>query len=132
MAFILASENNATFLDALKGPYINSRFTFDSPILGDLRIVGARDSEIICVSNGYTNPNTNPETLTTRVHSFPRAAEFRAEPRNLGLPRNFEPRNLPRNCEPRNLPRNSSTRGKPRNFTFFTRTTIFSQKMTSK
>src|SRR6218665_1255651 len=98
MAFILASENNATFLDALKGPYINSRFTFDSPILRDLRIVGARDSEIICVSNGYTNPNTNPETLTTRVNSFPRAAEFRADRRNLGLPRNFEPRYLPRHC----------------------------------
>src|SRR6218665_3690012 len=52
-------------------------------------------------------------------------------------PRNFKPSRgiwvFAAEFEPRNLPRNSSfCRGKPRNLTFFIRTAIFSQKMTSK
>ena len=63
----------------------------------------------------------NDTSMMSRAHSFPRAAEFRAEPRNLV----FFPRNLSRGI-PRNLPRNSSfCRGIPRNLTFFFRTTIF-------
>src|SRR6218665_2815049 len=59
--------------------------------------------------------------LICRAHSFPRPAEFRAEPRNLGF--------YLRIC-----PRNWATEFvfSPRNLTFFIRTTIFSQKMTSK
>src|SRR6218665_2605536 len=55
--------------------------------------------------------------LICRAHSFPRPAEFRAEPRNLG-----------------SLPRNWATEFvfSPRNLTFFIRTPIFSQKKTSK
>jgi len=32
--------------------------------------------------------------VTTKAHSFPRAAEFRAEPRNLGFYRGIELRNF--------------------------------------
>src|SRR6218665_574260 len=60
-------------------------------------------------------PNTNPgfylkqncmeyncyTGIISRAHSFPRATEFRAEPRNFGFCRGIEPRNssfLPRNA----------------------------------
>src|SRR6218665_1122312 len=54
--------------------------------------------------------------LISRAHSFPRPAEFRAEPRNLGFTVEFEPRNSKRNS--------SFCRRMPRNLTFFIRTTI--------
>src|SRR6218665_885888 len=67
-------------------------------------------------------------TVITIAHSFPRPAEFRAKPRNLGF---LEPRNLI--AEFVFFPQNSSfSREIPLNLTFFIRTTIFSQKMTSK
>src|SRR6218665_374460 len=60
-------------------------------------------------------------SVISRAHSFPRAAEFQAEPRNLdftaGLSRGIY-RGIRLSAE------------LPRNFTFFTGTTIFSQKMT--
>src|SRR6218665_3530143 len=59
--------------------------------------------------------------LICRAHSFPRPAEFRAEPRNLGFYRGIGPRNWA-----------TEFVFSPRNLTFFIRTTIFSQKMTSK
>src|SRR6218665_3667134 len=34
------------------------------------------------------------QTLITKAHSFPRPAEFRAKPRNLGFGRGIEPRNF--------------------------------------
>src|SRR6218665_1553690 len=58
-----------------------------------------------------------------RAHSFPRPAKFRAEPWHLGFCRRIEPRNFTPEL---------FFRGMPRNLTFFIRTTIFSQKMTSK
>jgi len=54
--------------------------------------------------------------LITRAHSFPRPAEFRAEPRNLGFFRGIEPWN------------SSFYRGMPQNLTFFIRATIFHRK----
>ena len=65
-----------------------------------------------------------PQTFITRAHSFARPAEFRAEPWNLGFCCGIDPRNLPRNS--------SFCHGMPQKLTFFIRTTIFSQKMTSK
>src|SRR6218665_3179637 len=59
--------------------------------------------------------------LICKAHSFPRPAEFRAEPRNLGFYRGIGPRNWA-----------TEFVFSPRNLTFFIRTTIFSQKMTSK
>src|SRR6218665_3467796 len=59
--------------------------------------------------------------LICRAHSFPRPAEFRAEPRNLNFYCGIGPRNWA-----------TKFVFSPRNLTFFIRTTIFSQKMTSK
>jgi len=58
--------------------------------------------------------------LMIRAHSFPRSAEFRAEPQNLGFYHGIGPRNF-----------TAEFVFLPRNLTFFIRT-IFSQKMTSK
>src|SRR6218665_232900 len=59
--------------------------------------------------------------LIYRAHSFPRAAEFRAEPRNLGFCRGIRAAEF-----------TAEFVFLPRNLTFFIRTTILSQKITSK
>src|SRR6218665_1348516 len=76
-----------------------------------------------CTAATYTYEKSIDPGLIIRAQSFPRAEEFRAEPRILGFSAVFEPRNLPRYS--------SFCRVIPRNLTFFIRTTIFSRQMTS-
>src|SRR6218665_3978333 len=60
----------------------------------------------------------------TKAHSFPRTAEFRADPRNFGFSAAFEPRNS------RGI--SSFRRGNTAEFDVFYSNNFFSQKMTSK
>src|SRR6218665_938900 len=96
--------------------------------INDVKVQNMLNQKLHC-SQSYKRLLTHAIKLImshrSRAHSFTRTAEFRAEPGDFGfLPRNLNRGNIPRDfIFPRTI---------PRNLTFFIRTTIFSQKMTSK
>src|SRR6218665_1973405 len=100
-----------------------NRPNISRPVHDPLRPQGRHTAQNLGSLYISNRPGLTP-LIMTRAHSFPRPAEFSSRTAEFG----FSPRNLSRGIAAEFV----FFAVKPRNLTFFIRTTIFSQKMTSK